>query len=84
MAIPNRRRKATSERNFGMSILIDELLELRTQNQEINGKWYIAKPVDVDFGIATKIHRLKDAYKVLTGKAKAYHFKEDEIKEILE
>lgn len=64
-----------------MSILIDELLELRTQNQEINGKWYIAKPIDVDFGIATKIHRLKDTYRVLTGKSKAYHFKEDEINE---
>ena len=81
MARPNRRRKATSERNFGMSILIDELLELRTQNQEINGKWYIAKPIDCNFGIATKIHRLKDAYRVLTGKSRAYHFKEDEINE---
>ena len=62
-----------------MSILIDELLELRTQNQEISGKWYIAKPIDCDFGIATTIHRLKDAYRVLTDKSKAYHFKEDEI-----
>lgn len=49
------------------------------KNKKVNGKWYIAKPIDVDFGIATKIHRFKDAYRVPTGKSKAYHFKEDEI-----
>lgn len=58
-----------------MSILIDELLELRTQNQEINGKWYIAKPYD----LRSFKQRLQDAYRVLIGKSQAYHFKEDEI-----
>lgn len=58
-----------------MSILIDELLELRTQNQEINGKWYIAKPYD----LSSFKQRLMDAYRVLVGKSQAYHFKEDEI-----
>ena len=58
-----------------MSTLIDNLLYLSTQNQEINGKWYIAKPYD----ISSFKERLKDAYRVLIGKSQAYHFKEDEI-----
>ena len=58
-----------------MSVLIDELLELRTQNQEIDGKWYIAKPYD----LRSFKQRLIDAYRVLVGKSQAYHFKEDEV-----
>lgn len=58
-----------------MSKLIDDLMILSSQNQEINGKWYIAKPYDL---ISFK-QRLMDAYRVLVGKSQAYHFKEDEI-----
>ena len=58
-----------------MSTLIDNLLYLSSPNQEIDGKWYIAKPYD----LRSFKERLKDAYRVLIGKSQAYHFKEDEI-----
>lgn len=60
-----------------MSTLIDDLMILPSQNQEIDGKWYIAKPYD----LSSFKQRLIDAYRVLVGKAQAYHFKEDEINE---
>lgn len=60
-----------------MSDLIDDLMILQTQNQEINGRWYIAKPYD----LRSFKQRLKDAYRVLIGKSQAYHFKEDELEE---
>jgi len=62
-----------------MSTLIDNLIDLRTCNQEFNGAWYIAKPYEF-FGFATFIRRLKDAWRVLTGKSRAYHFYEDTLK----
>jgi hypothetical protein len=58
-----------------VSTLIDNLIGYATVNQEINGKWYIAKPYD----ISSFKERLKDAYRVLIGKSQAYHFKEDEV-----
>ena len=58
-----------------MSTLIDNLIFLSSQNQEIDGKWYVAKPYDLN----SFKQRLVDAYKVLIGKSQAYHFKEDEI-----
>ena len=61
-----------------MSILIDDLMSYTTVNQEINGSWYIAKPYDLQ-GFAGLKQRIKDAYRVLIGKSRAYHFKEDEI-----
>ena len=62
-----------------MSTLIDNLIDLRTCNQEFNGARYIAKPYEF-FGFATFIRRLKDAWRVLTGKSRAYHFYEDTLK----
>ena len=58
-----------------MSILIDNLIGYATVNQEIDGKWYIAKPYD----LRNFKQRLQDACRVLIGKSQAYHFKEDEI-----
>lgn len=62
-----------------MSTLIDDLIDLRTCNQEFNGAWYIAKPYEF-FGFTAFIRRLKDAWRVLTGKSRAYHFYEDTLK----
>ena len=62
-----------------MSTLIDDLIiEYTTVYQEIEGKWYIAKCYDL-YGFAGLKHRIKDAFRVLIGKSRAYHFKEDEI-----
>ena len=61
-----------------MSTLIDDLIGYATVNQEINGKWYIAKPCNDFFCIRDLISRIIDAYRVLIGKSRAYHFKEDE------
>ena len=58
-----------------MSTLIDNLIFLSSQNQEIDGKWYIAKPYD----LRSFKQRLQDACRVLVGKSQAYHFKEDEV-----
>lgn len=63
-----------------MSELIDDLIDLRTCNQEFNGSWYIAKPYEF-FGFQTFIRRLKDAWRILIGKSRAYHFHEDTLKE---
>ena len=57
-----------------MSTLIDDLVGLcQTQNQFEN-YWYIAKPYE---GFYLK-QRLLDAWRVLVGRSRAYHFKEDE------
>ena len=57
-----------------MSILIDKLKNYDNTTKKIDGKWYIAKPI---LNSSLTI-RLKDCIKVLTGKAIAVHFKEDE------
>ena len=57
-----------------MSILIDRLKNYDNTTKKIDGKWYIAKPI---LNSSLTI-RLKDCIKVLTGKAIAVHFKEDE------
>jgi len=49
-----------------MPILIDSLIHTQ---MEINGKWYIAKPI-----VAPFIVRLKNAIWVLVGKAEAVTF----------
>lgn len=65
------------------SILIDDLIgEERTYTgikNEDSGIvfWYIVKPKKMG-GILEKINRLKAAWLVLTGKAFAVHYKEDE------
>lgn len=58
-----------------MSILIDDLKEQFTCNQEIDGKWYVAKCQ----GNYSLLYRLKDAWKILINKAIAVHYKEDEV-----
>ena len=60
-----------------MSELIDDLFQRKSVKQEFNGKYYIAKPYDY-YGWQTIIYRIKDAWRVLTGKSHAYHYKEDE------
>lgn len=39
--------------------------------------WYIAKDIPF-YGISPYIMRIKDAWRVLTDKSRAYHYKEDE------
>lgn len=56
-----------------MSILIDELIK-DNEMVEINGTWYIARPLNKP-GL---IQRIKDALWVLYGNARAYHYFEDE------
>lgn len=58
-----------------MSILIDDLKMQFSCHQEINSKWYIAKPL----GSNSLLYRLKDAWKIFTNKAIAVHYKEDEV-----
>lgn len=55
-----------------MSRLIDSINKETTKC--INGKWCIAKPVGKD----SVLTRIKDSFEVLTGKAIAVHYKEDE------
>lgn len=59
-----------------MSVLIDLFGGPSENLVEINGKWYKAKPIN---NLPFK-DRIKDSIKVLTGKAIAVHFKEDESK----
>jgi hypothetical protein len=57
-----------------MSVLIDDLRDPNKycEGKEINGKWYAAKPI-----IYWSTKNIIDAFKVLIGKAFAYHYKED-------
>lgn len=57
-----------------MSKLIDEIRNGICIECEINGKWYIAKPIPN----STLRSKLKDCIKILTNKAIAVHYKEDE------
>jgi len=58
------------------SILIDKLIhgDVKNTQTEINGKWFIAKPL----GVNLWIKRFKVAWRVFTGKSFAIHFKCDE------
>lgn len=57
-----------------MSILIDKIKTYDNNQCEIKGKWYISKPLN---NISLK-NKLIDCIKILTNKAIAVHFKEDE------
>jgi hypothetical protein len=57
-----------------MSTLIDNLINQTGVNQQVGHYWYIAKPYE---GFYLK-KRIKDAWRILTGKSRAYHYKEDE------
>lgn len=62
-----------------MSVLIDKLLFECTANgayRRVDDKMFLAKPCDF-YGLATFINRFKDAFRVLVGKSKAYHYWED-------
>lgn len=58
-----------------MSVLIDNLKEQFSCHQYINNKWYVVKPL----GSNSLLYRLKDAWKIITNKAIAVHYKEDEV-----
>lgn len=64
-----------TKRGEQMSILIDDLKEQFTCHQYIANKWYVAKPL----GNKSLLYRLKDAWKIITKKAIAVHYKEDEV-----
>jgi len=60
-----------------MSILIDRFMSYEFDTkQEINGKWYIAKPLT----IPTPLTRIIDAWNVLRGKHVVLHYKSEEEK----
>lgn len=63
-----------------MSILLDKLLkeaDTSTTTQVKDLKWYIAKPLPF-YSLKTKIQRIKDGLRVVSGKSFAVHYKEDE------
>ena len=57
-----------------MIYLIDEF---STTHREISGKWYIAKPLPY-YGIRGFLDKIQGCTAILTGKAIAVRFKEDE------
>lgn len=62
-----------------MSVLLDKLVFECTSNsayRRVGDKMFLAKPCDF-YGFATFINRIKDAFRVLVGKSKAYHYWED-------
>jgi hypothetical protein len=59
-----------------MSILIDDLTKQhQNSSREIDGAWYRCK--DIPYWAWNNVI---DAFRVLIGKSRAYHFKEDETK----
>jgi hypothetical protein len=59
-----------------MSILIDELLKnCKATSTLIDGKQYVAKSINY-----WSLNNIIDAWRVLIGNSRAYHFKEDEFK----
>ena len=61
-----------------MSRLIDEIIFTESGSQcEIDGRWYIAKGYPY-WTFQLQWRRVKDAFRVLIGKSRAYHYKADE------
>lgn len=64
-----------------MSILIDDLVKVYSHGnctyRRSGNKKYIAKTLEF-YGFHTIKNRIKDAIRILLGKSKAYHYKEDE------
>ena len=57
-----------------MSVLIDQLLQNSLNAKaEIDGKWYIAKPLRYP----SLFSRIKEAWGVIKGKSRTYHYKQD-------
>ena len=64
-----------------MSVLIDRLVhESARTSTEIDGRWYIAKPYLASWEKSIS-RRLAEAWLVLTGRAIAVHYKQDELEE---
>ena len=64
-----------------MSYLIDDIIykdRFRDSQIYINGVTYIAKPMAPSWSFKRLKRRLKNTWLVLTGRAIAVHFKEDE------
>lgn len=61
-----------------MSKLIDNLINDKQEQIEIGNKWFIAKPLNKP----TICQRIVDSIKVLSGKSRAFHYKEDELTKI--
>jgi len=57
-----------------MAILVDKLIDVK---EEIDGKWYIAKPLQY----TSFFKRFKDAIKVLNGEFSAVYFYKDKVKD---
>lgn len=65
-----------------MSILIDDLVRVYSPSgtpgyRRVKNKMYIAKDIDF-YELSTILYRIKDAWRVLIGKSRAYHYWEDE------
>jgi hypothetical protein len=64
------------------TVLIDKLIEMsKGTHTEIDGKWYVAKPLPFYSWRDTAKTRLVWAWKILTGRAIAVHYKQDEDEE---
>lgn len=65
-----------------MSQLIDTWIYVNTRvypsQVQVDGEWYIAKPISYDRQFVPLQNRLRDALRVLTGRSFAVHFKQDE------
>ena len=59
-----------------MSKLIDMIVDLDNPKTQIDGKWYLAKPLPF-YGFFTIIDKIKDCIRILKGKSFAVHYKED-------
>jgi hypothetical protein len=65
-----------------VSILIDDLVRVYSSTaspvyRRVGNVYKIAKDCDY-YGLCGFIQRIKDAYRVLIGKSRAYHYYEDE------
>lgn len=60
--------------------LVDELLKFQGSTTCINGKWYVAKPLPHYYSLRNTLLRIKSAWYVLTGRALAVQFAQDQIK----
>jgi hypothetical protein len=58
-----------------MSTLIDVVCNAQMPKRQVGDLWYIAKNEQY-----WTWENVADALRVLTGKSRAYHFKEDEVK----
>jgi hypothetical protein len=64
-----------------MSDLIDALLKnttlTNTATQGRDGRWYIAQPIPAPWNWEWR-QRVRDAWRVLTGRSQAWHYKDQE------